>query len=129
MDIIYEIKVNLSFEEAINSIKNNLKEHDFGVLWELNFKEKLKEKGFDTDVKFKILEVCNPKKAKEVLETTIKIGYLLPCKIAIYEKDNSIFVGMMKPTSLIKFLNNEDLNDVANEIENELKQVINEIKK
>jgi uncharacterized protein (DUF302 family) len=34
-------------------------------LWELNFKDKLQEKGLDFDKNFKILEVCNPVQAKE----------------------------------------------------------------
>jgi uncharacterized protein (DUF302 family) len=67
MDIKYEVKINKSFDEAVESLKKSLSENKFGVLWELNFKDKLREKGLEFDTNFKILEVCNPVQAKEVL--------------------------------------------------------------
>ena len=40
MEIRYEKTTDKSFEEAITSITEALKERKFGVLWQLNFKEK-----------------------------------------------------------------------------------------
>ncbi|MDW7658393.1 MAG: DUF302 domain-containing protein [Bacillota bacterium] len=128
MDINYKVKTKKSFENAVNSLKESLINHNFGVLWELNFKEKLKEKGLSFDDNFKILEVCNPKKAQEVLVKNIEAGYFLPCKMVVYEYNNFVFIGMVNPTRLIGMINNDELSAMAIEVENELKSVIDEAK-
>ena len=78
MDINYKVVTEKNFEEAIESLKESLSKYGFGVLWELNFKDKLQEKGLAFDRNFKILEVCNPKQAQEVLNKNIEVGYFLP---------------------------------------------------
>ena len=124
MDIKYEVEVKKSFDEAVDSLKNSLSENKFGVLWELNFKDKLKEKDLEFEGNFKILEVCDPVQAKEVLSKNIEVGYFLPCKMVVYEKNSSIFIGMIKPTELIQMIGNEDLTTVAKDVENALKKAI-----
>jgi len=128
MDINYKVQTNKSFEKAIEDLKESLSNHNFGVLWELNFKDKLKEKGLDFNKNFKILEVCNPSQAKKVLEQNIEVGYFLPCKMVVYEDQGSVFIGMPKPTELIGIINNNELSNIAVEVENELKLAIDNAK-
>lgn len=124
MDIKYEIETKKSFNEAVEDLKKSLSENKFGVLWELNFKDKLKEKGLDFESNFKILEVCNPVQAKEVLSRNIEVGYFLPCKVVVYEKGTSVYIGMMRPTELIKMLGNEELTTIAQDVEKVLRSAI-----
>jgi len=128
VDINYKVQTNKSFERAVEDLKESLSKHNFGVLWELNFKDKLKEKGLDFDKNFKILEVCNPSQAKQVLEKNIEVGYFLPCKMVVYEDQNSVFIGMPKPTQLIGMIKNDELSNIAVEVENELKSAIDKAK-
>jgi len=128
MDINYKVQTNKSFEIAIEDLKESLSNHNFGVLWELNFKDKLKEKGLDFNKNFKILEVCNPSQAKKVLEQNIEVGYFLPCKMVVYEDQGSVFIGMPKPTQLIGMINNNELSNIAVEVEKELKLAIDNAK-
>lgn len=128
MDINYKVATNKNFEIALEDLKASLNKHSFGVLWELNFKEKLKEKGLDFDKNFKVLEVCNPKKAKEVLDKYIEAGYFLPCKMVVYEDNDSVFIGMLKPTSLTGMIDNDELSSIAAEVEKELMSYIDEAK-
>ncbi len=124
MDIKFKVKTDKDFEKATEDLKTSLHDHKFGVLWELNFKDKLKEKGLDFDKNFKILEVCNPQQAKRVLEKQIDVGYFLPCKIVVYEDGDDVFIGMLNPTALIGMIENSELNDIALEVENTLKSAI-----
>lgn len=128
MEVNYKIKTDKSFEMAIEDLKKSLGNNNFGVLWELNFKDKLKEKGLDFKNNFKILEVCNPKQAKEVLEKNIEVGYFLPCKMVVYEHENSVFIGMIKPTMLIGIMEDVELSNIASEVEKELMSAIDEAK-
>ena len=65
MDLVFEKKSNKSLADAMASVKENLKEHQFGVLFELNFKDKLGEKGLELADDYYILEVCNQSEVKK----------------------------------------------------------------
>lgn len=117
MELIYEKITNKSFDEAIESIKSQLKERKFGVLWQLNFKDKMAEHEIDFQNNFMILEVCNPQKANEVLTKHLDVGYFLPCKVVVYEKDGAVRIGTAKPGMLIGMMGYDDLGNVASDVE------------
>ncbi|HZK72211.1 MAG TPA: DUF302 domain-containing protein [Clostridia bacterium] len=128
MEIQYKIQSSKSYADTIVSLKEELAKKQFSVLWELNFKDKLKEKGFEFNTNFNVMETCNPGKAKEVLDKNIEAGYFLPCKIVVYEKDQAVWMGMLKPTSLIALIGQEDLYEIANEVENTIKAAMENAK-
>jgi len=126
MDFNYEVKTSKTFSTAVADLKQSLSNNNFGVLWELNFKEKLEEKGLDFQRNFNVLEVCNPRQAKDILDLHIEGGYFLPCKMVVYEKGNSVFMGMMNPTSMIGMLWQEELLSIAQQVETVLKKALDE---
>ena len=127
MDVQYKVATNKGFQKSLEDLKSSLANHNFGVLWELSFKDKLAEKGLEFNKNFTILEVCNPKQAKEVLEQNIEVGFFLPCKMVVYEDNDTVYLGMPKPTKLIDMIDN-DLSPIAEEVENTLKAAIEEAK-
>lgn len=127
MNISYEVKKEKPFNEVVDGLKKQLEASKFGVLWELNFKDKLEEKGFEFNTNFKIFEVCNPAQAAEVLSKRIEAGYFLPCKLVVYEKEGSVYIGMMKPIDLIKMLGYDELLDIAQSVENTLSKAIDNV--
>ena len=124
MGLIYEKSTNKSLTEAISSLESNLKESGFGILWQLNFKDKLQEKGLEFKDDFVVLEVCNPKQAKEVLEENIQIGYVLPCKMVVRREGDKTYIGMTSPEVLIGLFDGSDLKEVAKKVEESLKNSI-----
>ena len=126
MNMIYKHKTEKTFDEALESLKANLSEVEFGVLWQLNFKDKLQEKGLTFDNNFMILEVCNPVKAQRVLSEQMEMGFFLPCKVAVYEDGGITYIGMPNPTSLMStiMVDNVDLENMAKEVELQLQQAI-----
>jgi len=128
MSLIFEVKTNKDFETAVIDLKKSLTENSFGVLWEMNFKDKLQEKGLDFDKNFKVLEVCSPPRAKVVLDQNLEAGYMLPCKMVVYEKEGEVRIGMMKPTSMAELMNDKGLTDVAEEVESILRKAIDSAK-
>ncbi|KDR95802.1 Uncharacterized conserved protein, DUF302 family [Peptoclostridium litorale DSM 5388] len=129
MEMNYEVRTEKSFYEAIKSIKEHLEKCKFGVLWEVNFKDKLAEKGFEFGRDVQILEVCNPANAVEVLGKNIEVAYFLPCKVVVYEKDDSVYIGMVRPEKLIELLGDKSLQDIAMSIESDLKKAIQDASK
>lgn len=120
MDFNFTLETSKSINDVIQSLEKNLKEESFGVLWNLDMKKKLDEKGFNLEEEFCVLEVCNPKEAKKVIEMNKLVGYFLPCKIVVYKDKGTTKVGMPRPTALIGLLENDELKVVADDIENRL---------
>src|SRR5688572_33480700 len=81
--------IDLPYKEAVEKVRGALKNEGFGVLCEIDLKEKLKEKlGVDFR-KYVILGACNPPLAYKTLQEEINIGLLLPCNVIVYEADES----------------------------------------
>lgn len=124
MSIVYEKSSNKSVEEAITSVKENLKKQGFGVLWELDFKKTLESKGLEFENEYVVLEVCDPKQAKTILEEDMQAGYTLPCKMAVRREDNKTYIGLMSPKTLLGLFDNSKLAQIGKEVEDTLKTVI-----
>ena len=126
MDINYKVQTDKTIEEAVAALKAALAGHKFGVLVEHNFQETLRNKGVEFDKNFILLEVCNPVKAKNVLEEDLEMAYFLPCKVGIYDIDGQVYIGMPLPTQLIGMTGNERLLETAQEVEDIMVSAINE---
>lgn len=116
----YTVDTEKTPDQAVASLTEALKDEKFGVLWQLDMKDKLQEKGVDFDQSYHILEVCNPVEAKRVLSENALVGYFLPCKIAVYTENGQTRIGMPRPTALIGLVQNEKLMSIAADIEERL---------
>jgi len=121
----YTVESTKNLQETIQSLAEELKQEQFGVLWELNINEKLEAKGLNLAETYRILEVCNPKEAYRVLSENPLVSYFLPCKIVVYEARGKVKVGMPKPTALISMVEGDGLKEIAQDIENRLQACIN----
>ena len=52
----------------------------------------------------------------------------LPCKFVVREDKGKVTIEMIRPTDLIRLLNNNELTQFALKIENQLLEVVNNIK-
>lgn len=124
----YTVRTAKTINQAVEDITSSLREVGFGVLGTLNFKELLKKKGVELKDEYMLLEVCNPSAAKQALESNPEIGLLLPCPIAIYQKDNENFISLAKPTSLLASLDDRRLDEFGREIEQKIVGAIQKAK-
>ncbi|WP_127531638.1 DUF302 domain-containing protein [Paenibacillus kobensis] len=116
----YTVETTKTPDQAIEALTENLKTESFGVLWQLDLKGKLNEKGVEFDMPYYILEVCNPVEAKRVLSENPLVGYFLPCKLAVYAENGKTKIGMPKPTSFMGMIESEALMSIAADIEQRL---------
>lgn len=124
----YTVETNKNVDEAVQALEAELKNDKFGVLWDFDVKATLNNKGLDFEKPVRILEVCNPTEAKKVLEKNELVSYFLPCKIVVHESEGKTKIGMPKPTKLIEFVEDEELNQIAQDIEERMVSAINEAK-
>ena len=123
--------VDLSYKDAVEKARTALKAEGFGVLCEIDIKEKLKEKlGVDFR-NYVILGACNPPLAYKTLQEEIGIGLLLPCNVVVYETDEagkSVVAAIDAKTMLSAVgANNATINAVASEVNERLQRVVAQI--
>jgi len=118
-------KIDATFEQAIDEVKEALAIQGFGVLSEINIHDKLKEK-LDVDFRrYTILGACNPAYAYKALQNEDKIGTMLPCNVVIQElRKNVIEVAAIDPIASMMAIENPKLAKIALEIKGKLEKVI-----
>lgn len=116
-----------SVDQAYADLEDAIKCHGFGLLHQYDFKQTLKDKGFELPNECRVLEVCNPKQACEVLHMDMGINMALPCRISIYEDAGKRYIGMIPPSTLLALISQAgELQGVAQEVERTLRQIIDE---
>ncbi len=125
MSYYFNKVVDMTFEEVIEKVTEELKKEGFGVLTEIDVKAALKKK-IDVDFrKYRILGACNPKFAHKALLEEDKIGTMLPCNVVVQEReDGKIEVAAIDPIASMQSVKNENLGEIASQIQSKLKQVI-----
>jgi uncharacterized protein (DUF302 family) len=115
---------NISFDEAIDKVKESLKKEGFGVLTEIDVSATMKKK-LDQDLPpYMILGACNPPFAYKALQIEDKIGAMLPCNVIVKKANDGIEVAAVDPVASMQAVKNENLVDIANKIQAKLKSVI-----
>ena len=128
MEYYFSKTLNVTFDEAVRLTTEALKSEGFGVISEINMHEKLKEKlGVDFK-RYKILGACNPPLAYKALQSEEKIGTMLPCNVLVIEQgQDNIEIAAVNPVASMQAITNPALGDVALEVTNKLKRVINSL--
>ena len=108
MGFTHTVKTQKNIDEIITNLTENLKEIGFGVLEVLDFKKIISDKGLDLANNYKLMEVCHPNLAKQVLDANPDLGLLLPCTIAVYQKDDENYISLAKPTSLLEMASDKN---------------------
>jgi uncharacterized protein (DUF302 family) len=118
-------KTTLNFSEAIGKVSEELKKEGFGIITEIDLKDKFKEK-LQVDFRnYKILGACNPKLAYEAIKEENNIGILLPCNILVQEHDNGqVEISAVNPMETMASVKNENLDSLAKEVSGKLQRVI-----
>ena len=127
MDYGFSKTVDLSFEDTINKVTEELKKEGFGVLTTIDVKDTLKNK-IDVDFKkYTIRGACNPPFAHKALLAEEEIGLLLPCNVIVYEKEDKSAVSFFNPALMSKVVENEALIPIADEVKEKLHRVYDSI--
>lgn len=120
-------KIRLEFDEVLQRIDQELQKEGFKVLTTIDVQAKFKEKLNIDFPRYMILGACNPKLAHKAIAAEWDIGLLLPCNVIIYEKEGSVWVGVMKPTAAMASVQNDTLRPLASEVEQKLKKVFDNV--
>jgi len=117
--------VNLSFDETVARITEELKKEGFGILTEIDMQATLKKK-LDVDIHpYKILGACNPPFAFNAIQTESHIGLLLPCNVILQDAgDGKTEVAAIDPVVSMSRVDNPALEPMAREVRAKLQRAI-----
>jgi uncharacterized protein (DUF302 family) len=117
--------VNLSFDEAVTRITEELKKEGFGILTEIDMQATLKKK-LDVDIRpYRILGACNPPFAYKAVQTESHIGLLLPCNVIVQDAgDGKTEVAAIDPVVSLARVDNPALEPVAQEVRAKLQRAM-----
>lgn len=113
------------FDAVVADVTDALEDEGFGVMCDINVREKLEGHLDISFPKYRILGACNPELAHEAIKAERGIGALLPCNIVVYETDDgTIGVSAINPTELLTLADNPDLDSVGEDATERYERVI-----
>ena len=117
--------LKLSLDQGVVRVTEALKKEGFGILTDINMKEKLKEK-LGVDFRgYRILGACNPQFAYQALQAEDKIGTMLPCNVIVQDRrEGEVEVAAIDPVASMQAIQNPELAELAQQVEAQLKKVI-----
>ena len=120
--------VSDDIELAEQNLREILMQNGFGVITEINIKEKLEEKLGVDFINYKILGSCHPPSAFESLEIELDVGMLLPCNFVLWDNgDGSTTIATLKASSLLNVLENNDLEGVGLKVDELIASIMSSI--
>lgn len=125
--MLYTKETSKSVDRAFQDLEASIKQHGFGMLHSYDFRKTLGEKGFEIPNECRVLEVCNPKQASEVLSVDMSLNMVLPCRISIYQDKGKTIIGMVPPTALLSLISTDpSIAAAAQEVERSMQAIIDD---
>lgn len=118
---------NKSVQEVIDSLKEVTAKYKYGIQHIHNVKETLNSKGIDLGNECQIVDICNPIVAEKFLTEDMSLSIIMPCKIAVYTQDGETIIAMNSLVQLVDDIN-PDLIELAQEVQEQLLEIIDEVK-
>jgi uncharacterized protein (DUF302 family) len=119
-----ERTVDLSFDQAVTKVTDELKGEGFGILTTIDVRDTLKKKLNVDFHNYIILGACNPPLAHRVLEADDQAGLLLPCNVVVQESGGRTRVSAFDPLTMGKIMVNPEVEPLAAEVRKKLERVI-----
>ncbi|HSM11178.1 MAG TPA: DUF302 domain-containing protein [Lysobacter sp.] len=123
--MLYRKQTQKSVDQVFADIEAAAREHGFGLLHHYDFKQTLESKGFPLANECRVMEVCNPEQASEVLGVDMALNMALPCRISIYQDGGKTIVGMIPPTDVLKLVSDDPrIEPAARQVEAAMEKII-----
>jgi uncharacterized protein (DUF302 family) len=117
--------VDVPYAEAERRVRAELQKEGFGVLTEIDVREKFKEKLGKEFRNYVILGACNPAMAYEAFGKELNIGTLLPCNVTVYDGDDGRTVVMvMDPVAALSMVGNPEMAEMAKIVKEKMERVL-----
>ncbi len=121
---VKEIISKFGFEKTVELLEKSVSENGLKVVSVIDAQANLKKIGVETGGN-KILEVFNPKLAKEVFERDLRAGIIPPLRIYIYDAQEEIHVTAQIAEELFSQYNG--LKELARKVDGMIDSVLKSV--
>ena len=117
--------VDMTYEETVEKVTEELKNVGFGILTTIDVKETFKKKIDKEFKKYVILGACNPNLAYSALNSEIELGLLLPCNVIVYEEtENKTVLSILNPELMVSVAKD---SEALKEMSSKAKELLSEV--
>lgn len=117
------------FETVVGDTIEALEAEGFGVLTDVDVQSTMEEKIGEDMEQYRILGACDPSTAFSGLQEESALGALLPCNVAVYEReDGTVVVDAVDPDALLGLADNDDLEDAVEGVEDRFDRVVESVR-
>lgn len=124
MDQVMVVESAKPFEETCRALEAAVAEHRFGVLHVHDVQRTLAAKGLPLDEQVRVFDVCNPQRAKQVLDEDPVLSVALPCAISVFTRKGRTQIAFIRPTILLGLVGSDRLGEVAREVETAMTGIV-----
>ena len=106
MFVVMESKYG--FSETIQHLEQSATDNKWGIPHRYDLRATLEGKGFHVD-SVNVFSLCKPEFANAILSSDDKqlVSAIMPCRLAVYEKDGKTYISMLNADLLSGFLGSE----------------------
>lgn len=130
---IYEVPVNagLSHQDVVDSLKSVSQGMNFVTAANFNIAEQIKKRDIDPQGVKEVYAICNLSLGIEIMLDHPEFTVFAPCRLALYEKQGKLFLGLDRPTFDLKNIRNptERAKKSAQELESKLIELMGKASK
>jgi uncharacterized protein (DUF302 family) len=128
MSYYFSKTLQISFDEAVAKVTDELKKEGFGILTDIDVQTTIRKKLNADFRKYRILGACNAPYAYQALLAEDKIGTMLPCNVIEQEMpEGKVEVAAIDPIASMQAIRNPALGKIAMEVQAKLKKVIDNL--
>jgi uncharacterized protein (DUF302 family) len=128
MSYYFSKTLQISFDEAVAKVTDELKKEGFGILTDIDVQTTIRKKLNADFRKYRILGACNAPYAYQALLAEDKIGTMLPCNVIVQEiAEGKVEVAAIDPIASMQAIRNPALGKIAMEVQAKLKNVIDNL--
>ncbi len=122
----YTRSVAKPYDEVMKAVEAAAKAQGFRVSNVHDIAASLRKDGIERKP-VATVEVCNSKLAAQVLQAEPRLATLMPCRIAVFEKDGQTVVSMIWPSRLMTmFPENAEVKDAAAQVDKSMKAIVDQ---
>ncbi|MCY1720512.1 DUF302 domain-containing protein [Prolixibacteraceae bacterium Z1-6] len=103
--IFVEHESKLGFNETVDAIVNSAAENNWSMPHKYDLQATMKKHGFDVNPVM-VFSLCKPEHAYQILNSdeVRSVSAIMPCRVAVYEKDGKTYVSMLNAGLFSKFM-------------------------
>ena len=133
-DIVTRNFSGMKFDEVLEYLIQEVKARNY-LITRINNIDNIHDRQTEDAAKnvkfklYKIVEFCNLENCSQLISTDLTAGVFMPVKFAVYQTDNNeqILISFLKPTAFARIFNSEKMMRIAEKLEQDMYEILEEI--